>query len=185
VLNVIGGSRADPKRLKRNWRPSKIEGETDPKKFFNFSLHTDCRPDQTSYTISSSVLYLFKSRARLCSSHSPSGRAMSYEATSTCLASRIAYHSFGSDVGEVASCLLLRGRLSLADLSRLNYPRLSSAAIRDSLLILLQQNCAWHAEVNGIEYFEANEEELLMRLRFGHYVKMASDQWGEEVSSAF
>jgi DNA-directed RNA polymerase III subunit RPC3 len=108
---------------------------------------------------------------------------MSFEATSTCLASRIAYLSFGSEVGEVASCLLLRGRLSFGDLARLNSSRLSPAAIRDCLIILLQQNCAWHAEVNGTEFFEANEEELLDRLRFGHYVKMAKDQWGEEVSS--
>lgn len=98
----------------------------------------------------------------------------------------IAEH-FGAAVCKVASVLLARGRLSFETLIRLIPSRvLSVRAVTESLLVLVQHNCLFHVvdDQDGLEYFEINVDEVLLRRRYGHFIALARDTWGKKAADA-
>ncbi len=107
---------------------------------------------------------------------------------------------WAGDVGRIAICsstaffialiasqrvvveLLGRGRLRLVDILRAT--RLRSQVIANALLILIQHNIVWHCESEtGIELFEINWNEILHRLRYGRYLSISRELFGEEVNT--
>lgn len=81
----------------------------------------------------------------------------------------------------MVSTLLTRGRLPLPQIVR--YTRLKSRVVQASILVLIQQNLLWHAQGDdGMEAFEVNVDECLMRLRFGKVVFLSQQLFGKEVS---
>ncbi|KAG8958894.1 RNA polymerase III subunit C82 [Tulasnella sp. 408] len=80
---------------------------------------------------------------------------------------------------QVASTLLIRGRLPLPQIARLT-PGVSPREVRLSLLILVQHNIVWHSEdeLDG-EVYEINWEEPVSRLRFGRYIMIVRDKLGD------
>lgn len=94
----------------------------------------------------------------------------------------IAEH-FGAAVCKVASVLLARGRLSYETLIRLIPSRvLSQRSVIESLLVLVQHNCLYHVvdDQDGLEYFEINLDEVLLRRRYGQYIALSRDTWGKK-----
>ncbi|KAH8117214.1 hypothetical protein DFH11DRAFT_1815987 [Phellopilus nigrolimitatus] len=99
------------------------------------------------------------------------------DANTTNLCTLIIHSQFGPLTAKVASALLTRGRLSLAQLVR--FTGLKSRTARASVLILIQHNLAWHAQYDDDgEIVELNTEECLLRLRFGRYVWQAEHLFG-------
>lgn len=99
------------------------------------------------------------------------------------LCEHILAEHFGAAVGKVASVLLARGRLAYETLIRLIPSRvLSQRAVMESLLVLVQHNCLYHVvdDQDGLEYFEINVEEVLLRRRYGYYMAVARDTWGKK-----
>ncbi|KAG8947303.1 RNA polymerase III subunit C82 [Tulasnella sp. 424] len=96
---------------------------------------------------------------------------------------RLCYHiinaHFGFVTAQVASTLLIRGRLPLGQLTRLT-PGVSSREVRLALLVLIQHNIVWHSEdeIDG-EVYEINWEEPASRLRFGRYIMIVRDKLGD------
>ncbi|TDL27244.1 hypothetical protein BD410DRAFT_761941 [Rickenella mellea] len=84
---------------------------------------------------------------------------------------------FGPLTATVASVLLTRGRLSLAQVTR--FSSLKPRTVMASILVLVQHNLAWHAtsDEEG-EMIEFNVEECLTRLRFGQFVWQAENLFG-------
>ena len=81
----------------------------------------------------------------------------------------------------MAAELLGRGRCRLADILRATHLR--SQVIVNALLILIQHNIVWHCESEtGIELFEINWSEILHRLRYGRYLSISKELFGEEVN---
>jgi DNA-directed RNA polymerase III subunit RPC3 len=80
----------------------------------------------------------------------------------------------------VASALLTRGRLSLAQLTR--YTKMKPRSVRAAILVLVQHNILWHSntEEEG-EMLEFNTLDCLMRLRFGRFVWQAEQLFGPSV----
>jgi DNA-directed RNA polymerase III subunit RPC3 len=87
----------------------------------------------------------------------------------------------------VASVLLNRGRLNLTELC--HYAKLRPRSAQAVIIILIQHNLAWHCEAPAgdhlIEYFEMNQKECLMRLRWGRILAMTEDEFGEDVGESF
>ena len=99
------------------------------------------------------------------------------------LCEHILAEHFGAAVCKVASVLLARGRLAYETLIRLIPSRtLSQRAVIESLLVLVQHNCLYHVldDEDGLEYFEINVEEVLLRRRYGYYIALARDTWGKK-----
>src|SRR5258708_35506524 len=84
----------------------------------------------------------------------------------------------------VASSLMTRGRLSLAQLIR--YTMMKPRTVRAAILVLVQQNILWHSntEEEG-DMLEFNTLECLMRLRFGRFVWQAEQLFGPSVRTLF
>ena len=78
--------------------------------------------------------------------------------------------------------LLHRGRLSLAHLVR--FTGLRPRTVRACILVLVQQNVLWHASEEDVEVFEVNTDECLARCRFGTYVCLMEELYGQEVGVA-
>lgn len=75
--------------------------------------------------------------------------------------------------------LTSRGRLSFRDLAM--FTKLKLRALRAAILALVQHNLLWHSDTNGEEMFEFNTDECLARLRYGKYLLLAKELFGEEV----
>lgn len=61
---------------------------------------------------------------------------------------------------------------------------LKPRTIRAITLALVQHNLLWHVELEAEgEVLEFNEEECLMRLRFGRFIMLAGQILGQAVSS--
>ena len=88
-------------------------------------------------------------------------------------------HSFSPFAQKVAEVLLHRGRLSLAHLVR--FTNLKPRTVRACILVLVQQNVLWHASEEDVEVFEVNTDECLARCRFGTYVCLMEELYGQEV----
>ncbi|KAJ8589730.1 hypothetical protein M405DRAFT_873883 [Rhizopogon salebrosus TDB-379] len=96
----------------------------------------------------------------------------------TCrLCVQIVRSHFGPLAANVASALLTRGRLSLAQLTR--YTKMKPRSVRAAILALVQHNILWHSntEEEG-EMLEFNTLDCLMRLRFGRFVWQAEQLFG-------
>ncbi|KAI0818906.1 hypothetical protein BC629DRAFT_1465091 [Irpex lacteus] len=90
----------------------------------------------------------------------------------------IATH-FGPLTAKVAHVLLHRGRLPLSHIIR--FSNLKPRTARAAILVLVQHNILWHAvsDVDGGEVFEVNTDETLLRLRYGRYVWLAEQMFGQ------
>ncbi|KAG6812756.1 hypothetical protein H0H92_000671 [Tricholoma furcatifolium] len=89
---------------------------------------------------------------------------------------------FGHITASVASALLTRGRLSLAQLLRIT--GLKVRTVLSSVLVLIQHNLLWHASTDDDgEVLEVNVDECLMRLRFGTFVCQTEELFGKEVGN--
>ncbi|KIL69573.1 hypothetical protein M378DRAFT_184003 [Amanita muscaria Koide BX008] len=97
----------------------------------------------------------------------------------TCrLCVQIIHAQFGPLTAAIVSILLTRGRLSFGQLVR--FSSLKPSTIRGSILVLVQHNIIWHtrSEEEG-EVVEINVEECLMRLRFGRFVWLTEQIFGQ------
>ncbi|KAL6309048.1 RNA polymerase III subunit RPC82-domain-containing protein [Sparassis latifolia] len=100
------------------------------------------------------------------------------DADTTRLCDQIILSHFGPLTAAVASVLLIRGRLPLAQLVR--FSGLKPRIVRAAILVLVQHNVLWHAQTDDDgEVFEVNITECLMRLRFGRYVWQAEQLYGK------
>ncbi|KAG0706350.1 RNA polymerase III subunit RPC82-domain-containing protein [Suillus ampliporus] len=99
------------------------------------------------------------------------------DADTSRLCLQIVRSHFGPLTANVASALLTRGRLSLAQLIR--YTMMKPRIVRAAILALVQHNILWHSktEEEG-EMLEFNTLECLMRLRFGRFVWQAEQLFG-------
>jgi hypothetical protein len=78
--------------------------------------------------------------------------------------------------------------------SNLNAPFKSQRLIQQALLTLIQHNICWHVCISpggiveeaggsrGVEYFQINVDDVLPRVRFGTYLAIAEEEYGNEVS---
>ena len=81
---------------------------------------------------------------------------------------------------KVASALLTRGRLSLPQLVR--FTGMKPRSVRASVIALIQHNILWHAHTDDEgEMLEFNTLECLLRLRFGRYVWLTENLFGQTV----
>ena len=81
---------------------------------------------------------------------------------------------------KVASALLTRGRLSLPQLVR--FTEMKPRIVRASIIVLIQHNILWHAHTDDEgEMLEFNALECLLRLRFGRYVWLVENLFGQTV----
>lgn len=66
----------------------------------------------------------------------------------------------------------------------IRFSALKPRMLRAVVLALIQHNLVWHAELEEEgEVLEFNEEECLMRLRFGRFITLAGQMLGQAVSS--
>ena len=80
--------------------------------------------------------------------------------------------------------LLTKGRLPFAQLARLSELKFRTA--RATILVLIQHNILWHTKSDDeLEMFEINVDECLMRLRFGRFVWLAEQIFGQAVCCVF
>jgi DNA-directed RNA polymerase III subunit RPC3 len=62
------------------------------------------------------------------------------------------------------------------------FSKLKPRTVRAVILALVQHNLLWHAELEEEgEVLEFNEEECLMRLRFGKFISLAGQIFGQAV----
>ncbi|KAG1774272.1 hypothetical protein EV702DRAFT_1241529 [Suillus placidus] len=99
------------------------------------------------------------------------------DAETSRLCVQIVRSHFGPLTANVASALLMRGRLSLSQLIR--YTMMKPRTVRAAIVVLVQQNILWHSntEEEG-DMLEFNTLECLMRLRFGRFVWQAEQLFG-------
>ncbi|KAG1858366.1 RNA polymerase III subunit RPC82-domain-containing protein [Suillus subalutaceus] len=99
------------------------------------------------------------------------------DAETSRLCVQIVRSHFGPLTANVASALLTRGRLSLAQLIR--YTMIKPRTVRAAILVMVQHNILWHSntEEEG-EMLEFHTLECLMRLRFGRFVWQAEQLFG-------
>ncbi|EJD53249.1 hypothetical protein AURDEDRAFT_180799 [Auricularia subglabra TFB-10046 SS5] len=94
---------------------------------------------------------------------------------------QIIHEHFGPLTAQIAAVLLHRGRLSMPQLAR--ELGLKSQTVRAAVLVLVQHNILWHAETDDrTEVMEINIDECIARLRFGHYMSLAREIFGQEAS---
>ncbi|OJA11492.1 hypothetical protein AZE42_07870 [Rhizopogon vesiculosus] len=99
------------------------------------------------------------------------------DADTSRLCVQIVRSHFGPLAANVASALLTRGRLSLAQLIR--YTMMKPRSVRAAILVLVQHNILWHSNTDEEgEMLEFNTLECLMRLRFGRFVWQAEQLFG-------
>ncbi|KAF8163124.1 hypothetical protein B0H34DRAFT_694196 [Crassisporium funariophilum] len=90
----------------------------------------------------------------------------------------IIHSNFGPLTARLASVLLTRGRLPLGQLAR--FAELKPRTARASIVVLVQHNILWHAKgEDEIEMFEINVDECLIRLRFGQFVWLSEQIFGQ------
>ncbi|PPQ69858.1 hypothetical protein CVT26_014135 [Gymnopilus dilepis] len=95
------------------------------------------------------------------------------------LCAEIIRSQFGPLTAKLCSVLLTRGRLSFSHLVR--FSGLKPRTARACILVLVQQNLLWHTKGDEEgEMFEINTDECLMRLRFGKFVWLADQMFGEQ-----
>ncbi|KAF8580680.1 hypothetical protein K439DRAFT_1636837 [Ramaria rubella] len=90
---------------------------------------------------------------------------------------QIVHSQFGPLAAKVSSVLLTRGRMPMPQLVR--FSALKPRTIRAVVIALVQHNLLWHAEQDEGEVLEFNEEECLMRLRFGRFITLAGQLLGQ------
>ncbi|KAI6019632.1 RNA polymerase III subunit RPC82-domain-containing protein [Pisolithus orientalis] len=93
------------------------------------------------------------------------------------LCTQVVHSHFGPLTTNIATALLHRGRLSFPQLLR--YTRLKPRTVRAAILVLVQHNLLWHAqteEEGGV--LEFNTTECLKRMRFGRYVWLVENMFG-------
>ncbi|KIK18329.1 hypothetical protein PISMIDRAFT_194460 [Pisolithus microcarpus 441] len=96
------------------------------------------------------------------------------------LCSQVVHTHFGPLTANVATVLLHRGRLSFPQLLR--YTRLKPRTVRATVLVLVQYNLLWHAQTDEEgDVLEFNTTECLKRLRFGRYVWIVENMFGNAV----
>jgi len=61
------------------------------------------------------------------------------------------------------------------------FTKLKPRAIRAALLVLMQHGLLWHSVVNEEEVYELSIDDCLIRLRFGRFLVIARQLFGEEV----
>ncbi|KZS99017.1 hypothetical protein SISNIDRAFT_480604 [Sistotremastrum niveocremeum HHB9708] len=99
----------------------------------------------------------------------------------TRLCTQIINSHFGPLTAKVVSVLLTRGRLSALNVAR--FSELKISTVRAALLILIQHNLVWHSETEEEgEILEINVDECLARLRFGRFVWLTGQIYGQEAS---
>lgn len=98
------------------------------------------------------------------------------DAETSRLCVQIVRSHFGPLAANVASALLTRGRLSLAQLIR--YTMMKPRTVRATILVLVQHNILWHSNTEEGEMLEFHTLECLMRLRFGRFVWQAEQLFG-------
>ncbi|KAI6110056.1 RNA polymerase III subunit RPC82-domain-containing protein [Pisolithus sp. B1] len=93
------------------------------------------------------------------------------------LCTQVVHTHFGPLTTNVATVLLHRGRLSFPQLLR--YTRLKPRTVRAAVLVLVQHNLLWHAQTDEEgDVLEFNTTECLKRLRFGRYVWVVENMFG-------
>ncbi|KAF9484716.1 hypothetical protein BDN70DRAFT_825237 [Pholiota conissans] len=93
----------------------------------------------------------------------------------------IIHSHFGPLTARLASVLLTRGRLALLPLIRLS--QLKPRTARAAILILVQHNVLWHTRgQDNVEMFEFNVDECLLRMRFGKFVWLAEQKFGQQAA---
>lgn len=83
----------------------------------------------------------------------------------------------------VVKALGSHGRLSFREL--VLFSKVKPRAIRASLLVLSQHNLLWHSSAGGEEHYEFNVDECLQRVRFGKFLLVARELFGEEARGYF
>lgn len=59
---------------------------------------------------------------------------------------------------------------------------IKSQRVANALLVLIQHNLVWHWESpSGQELFEINAEEVSMRMRYGRYLSLTEELFGDSV----
>ncbi|CAO1616187.1 unnamed protein product [Parajaminaea phylloscopi] len=118
------------------------------------------------------------------------------------LTEQIVLDHFGPVAALVSSVLLERGRLTLREIERFVAMQNQSSTystnparsqILHAVLSLIQHNCLWHIrldldgtlikdvdEPGGTEYYEIVPDAILTRARFGRYLQIAEQLWGQE-----
>lgn len=85
-----------------------------------------------------------------------------------------------STTQRVGAELLKQGRISFVRIAHTTH--IKPQRIANALLVLIQHNLVWHWEASpGSELFEINAKEVLMRLRYGRYLALTEDLFGESV----
>lgn len=84
---------------------------------------------------------------------------------------------FGDMVSLVVQTLAAHGRLSFREL--VLFTKLKPRAIAASLIVLSQHGLLWHSNVQDDERYECNVDECLQRQRFGKFLLIANDLYGE------
>ncbi|KAG8837984.1 RNA polymerase III subunit C82 [Serendipita sp. 405] len=100
---------------------------------------------------------------------------------------------FGDIIASVVNVLASRGRLTFRQL--VVFTKIRPRAIRATLLVLTQHSLLWHSSSTsasnnvllggketdeGEEVFEFNVDECLLRLRFGKYLLIAKELFGDD-----
>ena len=100
------------------------------------------------------------------------------------LAEHIVRSDFGAIVASVASILMHRGRMRLAEI--VHFTKLPRRSVAGILMTLVQHNLAWYSETEvgdrTQEFFEMNLKECLMRLRWGRILELTQENLGADVS---
>ncbi|KAF9532367.1 hypothetical protein CPB83DRAFT_807708 [Crepidotus variabilis] len=94
------------------------------------------------------------------------------------LCNELIHSHFGPSTAKLAKVLLTRGRLSFSHLLR--FTGLKPRTARSCILALVQHNVLWHSKGDDeVEMFEFNVDECLVRLRFGRYIVLAQEIFGQ------
>ena len=63
----------------------------------------------------------------------------------------------------------------------MRFTGLKPRTVRACILVLVQQNVLWHASEEDVEVFEVNTDECLARSRFGTYIHLMEELYGQAV----
>ncbi|KAI8373042.1 uncharacterized protein BYT42DRAFT_56363 [Radiomyces spectabilis] len=107
---------------------------------------------------------------------------MSFEAR---LCREILEEEFGPFVAKVSHQLLLRGRMTLFDVTR--FTQLPQRQVRECLVVLIQHGLAYFTEsLDGKKeptYYQVDPRRVLLRLRMASIMRVTEDTFGKEVHS--
>ncbi|CEP18482.1 hypothetical protein [Parasitella parasitica] len=93
---------------------------------------------------------------------------------------------FGLYPATIADLLLLKGRLTLTDLIR--FSRYTPKLVRECLIVLIQHGIVFFSETTDISktdatYYEAEPENIMMRLRMGRIMRITEEHYGKPGSA--